>query len=688
MLNAKNFASQLNIFNQLAKHWQVILGKTLLLLSPTGQILSDSQPDYRSIIEKPEFFEQLSIKETVFIEYHDNNTLLATPINQGGSNLGYLVALDSLISDESSLIWVAEMLSARLTDAELLQDMTDELIVAWNQLELIYQVTQGLTLTSELLPALKTILNEIHKVINTEDSFIIIQQKDITECITLQKNSKQYYLDKTLHNTLVTQDDVVVCNDHKSCQEFWATAPASTNNLLATKLEIVEENTQATLGLINRIDQGFTAGDMKLLGALSTQVGLVIKNFIIHQRLLHNERLTREREIAAQIQESLHPNLPQVGGVSLAVSSIPASEVGGDFYDFITVDDQHLTLLIGDVSVRGLPAATLTTVIRTVLRSEISRGEQPHTVIENANDFLQHDLNKAEAFATVLIVTIDTHNGKLSYASAGHMPGLLWRNDTRELEQLRATAPPIGIQGYSGHPTQTVELHPNDTLVLFTDGITKTQSPNEELFGLHRLNSVIERKANDSPEQLQRYIQTEISKFRRNSSLINQDDTTLLIVKMLSQSGSGSSKDISTIVRTSDYTYPADTSHLMDISKQIINTCREIPTLSPSPSSDDFINLIELATSEICTNIIRHAYKNSPGEIKIEITLLSNGIQLDFYDTGVGFDPNSVPIPQPDKPTEGGYGLHIIRQIMDVVSYQHHTEIGNHWHLLKLVDPS
>ena len=687
MLTAKNITLQLNLFSQFAKHWQTVLGKTLLLLSPTGQILSDPQLNDSLMIEKDEFFGQFSSKKTVLVEYRDN-TLLAAPFYHAEVHLGYFVSLDSTVSDEPLLIWVAEMMKVRLTDTELLQDMTDELIIAWNQLELIYQITQGLTLTSELLPALKTILSEINKVINTEDSFIIIQQKDITECITLQKDSKQYYFDNILHNRLITQDDVVLCNSHESCRDFWSTVPDFANNLLATKLEIVEENTQATLGLINRIDQNFTTGDMKLLGALSSQVGLVIKNFIIHQRLLHNERLTREREIAAQIQESLHPNLPHVGGVSLAVSSIPASEVGGDFYDFITIDDQHLTLLIGDVSVRGLSAATLITVIRTVLRSEISRGELPHTVIENANDFLQHDMNQAEAFATVLIVTIDTYNGKLSYASAGHMPGLLWHNETRELEQLRATAPPIGVQGYDGHPTQSIELHPNDTLVLFTDGITKALSPNEELFGLNRLHNVIERKANEPPEQLQRHIQAEVSKFRRTSSLVNQDDTTLLVVKILSQSTASSSKDISTIVRVSDYVYPADTSHLMDISKQIINACREIPMLSPDPSSDDFINLIELATSEICTNIIRHAYKHTQGDIKLEITLLSNGIQLDFFDTGIGFDPNSVPIPQPNKPTEGGYGLHIIRQIMDIVSYQHHAETGNHWHLLKLIDPS
>ena len=124
---------------------------------------------------------------------------------------------------------------------------------------------------------------------------------------------------------------------------------------------------------------------------------------------------------------------------------------------------------------------------------------------------------------------------------------------------------------------------------------------------------------------------------------------------------------------------------LTDISQQIANACRELSGLPIDSRGDDFIYLIELAISEICTNIVKHAYAGLDGNIRGQVTLLNNGVQLDFYDHGEGFDPESVPELKADPYDlrEGGYGLHIVRQIMDVVSYESNPKEGNHWHLIK-----
>jgi serine/threonine-protein kinase RsbW len=145
-------------------------------------------------------------------------------------------------------------------------------------------------------------------------------------------------------------------------------------------------------------------------------------------------------------------------------------------------------------------------------------------------------------------------------------------------------------------------------------------------------------------------------------------------------------RKISKIIKTIDFTYPADTKFLVDIAKDITATCRQVPLLPNVSNANDFIYLVELAISEICTNIIQHAYAGQKGEIKGQITLLNNGIYLDFYDTGHSFDPAVVPTPQsnPHDLVEGGYGLHIVRQIMDVVSYDC-QERSNHWHLEKFL---
>jgi anti-sigma regulatory factor (Ser/Thr protein kinase) len=286
------------------------------------------------------------------------------------------------------------------------------------------------------------------------------------------------------------------------------------------------------------------------------------------------------------------------------------------------------------------------------------------------------------------VAIIDTYEAKLTYASAGHTPTLLWQAESGDIELLKATSPPIGIVGFQESRSHTKALQPGDTLVFYTDGITEAHSPNHDLFGLNRLVYIVESRANDSPEALQQYIQSEVVNFWRHSS--GRDDATLLVIKILPHSEATLPQDISTIVKTVDFLYPAEMEYLSEISQQISATCRELPSLPVSSRGDDFIYLIELAISEICTNIIKHAYAGRRGEINGRVTLLNNGIQLDFFDHGSSFDPNTVPEPSldPQHLPEGGYGLHIVRQIMDVVSYETQPEDGNHWHLIKFLSPT
>ena len=117
---------------------------------------------------------------------------------------------------------------------------------------------------------------------------------------------------------------------------------------------------------------------------------------------------------------------------------------------------------------------------------------------------------------------------------------------------------------------------------------------------------------------------------------------------MLPQLESIASQDSSTIIKTINFSYPADIQYLTNISQEITAACRQLPALALSSNADDFIYLLELAISEICTNVIKHAYAEIDGDITGCITLLDNGVQLDFFDQGVSFDPNTIPQPSSD----------------------------------------
>ena len=681
MLNLATL-QKLNSFHRFAQCWRNIAGTELLLISVDGQTLANGRHAPRLDWSEP--LQQASPHQPTSL-IDQNQPLLIAPLCYNNQTLGYLLALDPNPQNISLLAWGAETMVTHLVDQEALQGMTDELIGAWDQLELIYRVTQNLALTSNLITALKSILQEIQKVVDTEDGFILLQHANTLDYVTCTGDSTQNFDPKTLLNNLIDSGHIVLCQDIAACRQLWPEAPPHLENLLATHLFITEEDAQAALGLINKTNKIFTAGDVKLLAALAQQVGTIIKNFLIHQKLIVEERLSRELEIAAEIQTSLLPTrLPQVSGLALAVTSIPASEVGGDFYDFITTDDHQLTLIMGDVAGKGIPAAMLTSLTRTMLRVEAIRGEPPHAIIQQANGVLHQDLNRADSFVTVFVAAIDALEGTLSYASAGHMPAILWHAKTRLTQQLKATSPPLGILNYQEGGRPTLSLSPGDTLVFYTDGVTEAQAPNGDFFGLERLLRLIESKACESPEMLLQSIQAEMAGFCQNAS--GQDDVTLLIVKMMPPSDLLTHKHLSTMIKTADFSYPADTRYLTDILTKITTTCRELPALPADSRADDFIHLIELAISEICTNIIKHAYAYKKGDIRGRITLLKHGIALDFYDTGASFDPSAIPEPKsdPSNLVEGGYGLRIVRQIVDIMSYQHDPAQGhNHWYLMK-----
>ncbi|HRV90978.1 MAG TPA: SpoIIE family protein phosphatase [Anaerolineae bacterium] len=672
-------SDQFVLFSNFAKYWQDFAHGHLLLLSSQGEVLSGATGD--SPINWQTLLKQLTNQhEPIFLKLPQNN-ILAISLAENGQNYGYLVIVDAQERDAPLLVCTKDAIARNLANEQALQAMTDELIGAWNQLELVFRVTQNLTVTSDLMATLRSIIQETQRVIECEDGFILLRSDQGFTCVTSQDQNMAY--DETLLDNLLKSSGVVVGNKNSACEAIWAAAPKSVNSLLATSLEVVDEQAQAAIGLINKLNHHFTAGDTKLLAALAQQVAVIIKNFLIHNKVIAQERLSREREIAVEIQESFLPTkLPEVGGVSVAVSSMPASEVGGDFYDFITTDDRYLTLVIGDVSGKGIPAAMLTSITRTMLRVEAMRGEPPHKIIEQAHHVLHQDLSRTDSFVTAFVANVDTLEGKLTYASAGHTPTLVYRAETKTVEQLKATSLPIGAFGYQESQPVTVALNPGDTLVFYTNGIIKAQSPNNGIFGFERLIEIVTANAAEPPEALQQRIQAELHDFYRSDP---KDDTTLLIVKMLPYADGDSPRSAPLLINTLDFLYPADIDYLNEISRQISSACRELPSLPGGSRGDDFIYLIELAISEICTNIIKHAYNGKKGEISGQLRLLDNGIELDFYDQGEGFDPSTVPTPKtnPNELVEGGYGLHIIRQIMDVVSYNTQPGRGNHWHLIK-----
>ncbi len=676
------FQRKPEIFERLADHWRQMTGGQLLVIDDAGEWVTETDPFAHSDNGVSpehwrEWFTQAKAgqQSTTF----EGQPVQITPLNVQDVPVGYLVAVGE--APPEMLHWSAKTLEALIAAEQALQGMTDELISAWDQLELVYRVTQSLASTSDLISVLRSILAEVKRVLNAGEGFLILEQEDNLTYVSVGGDDHFSSQRRQLYYRLQRAQRLVLCNDIETLREFWPDAPEDLTNLLGMRL-LTSTSTLAVVGLTNKGGRGFSAGDGKLLTAVAEQIAAIINNTLLHQRVLAQERMQRELEIAAEIQISLLPRgLPKVPGVEFAVASLPATEVGGDFYDFISLNEDCLGIVVGDVAGKGVPAAMLTSLARTILRVEAGYGHPPQQVITQTNHALLQDLQHAEMFVTALVACLNRDDLTLTYANAGHTPGVWWRADLGTFESLMATTPPLGIQIADEGNNQTLQLSPGDFLVFYTDGVTEAMSLDSQIFGGDRLKKALTAHARGTANDLVQSVLSAVRAFRQGAPW--SDDLTMIVMKV-NPSATPQHPQLEPAV---EFGVPADLQSLENISRQVTQVCRSLPDLPPSPISDDFVYLVELAVSEICTNIIQHSYLMVGGEIRGSLTPLANGIQIDLYDDGESFDPNNVPEPssQFNALNEGGYGLHIVRQIMDSVQYQPNTSKGNHWRLIKYI---
>lgn len=671
-------------FRELAQSWHQATGADLCVLLRSGKLLrvrGETTAESTGLGDID--LNGLPLEE--WGAYLSEQGLVWTPVLVNREPQGYLVSNTRVQTQQPLLDWAAKALSVHLADEEALEGMTDELIAAWAQLDLVYRITQTLGEQTDLFSVLRSVLDEVIKVLQVEAGFIVLNLEAGIRCVS--GGSQQAMVDGDLHiwRPLFKLGSLKIYNDPTLLQSLWVHRAPPWQSMIVAPVSNASR-IEVMVAMVNHRDHDFTAGDVKLVSAIADQIGAIIDNFRMHQELIAQERVQRELEIAAEIQDSLlSQTIPAVNNLDIDVSIAPAYEVGGDFYDFISVDEHHLTVVVGDVAGKGIPAAMFTSMIRTMLRMEAHYSQEPHRILQKANDLLHQDLSQAELFITAFVATFDTKNRALMFANAGHVPGIIYHAQSQTSRLLKATTLPIGVLRKTFKPTQYVHITDGDMLVLYSDGVSEAKNNRDEVFGIDRIQQLIQDHADQGPMQLRQTILSALSQFVGEEP--HHDDVTLLVIKFALAQKPVLNLSQQPVLDEQHFCYPADVAYLMDIAAMVTEACRSLQDLPSDGKGDDFVYLVELAVSEICTNTIEHAYANQQGEVRGVIRVMPIGIQIDIYDQGCGFDPKAVPPPlsDPMDPTEGGYGLHIVRQIMDIAEYEASATEGNHWRLVKFL---
>ena len=245
------------------------------------------------------------------------------------------------------------------------------------------------------------------------------------------------------------------------------------------------------------------------------------------------ERMGAELSIATAIQEGtlpkLSPAFPERNEFDIYASMIPAKEVGGDLYDFFMIDDDHLAMVIADVSGKGVSAALFMVIAKTLIQNQAELGGQdPADVLSHVNAKLMR-INKASMFVTTWMAILTISTGELIYVDAGHEYPAIRRNggSFELIDDVRGL--PVAVSGKTKFISDTFVLHPGDTLYVYTDGVPDASNKAGEMFGRERMLEALNEEPDAAPEVLDGNVKAKLAAFVEDAPQF--DDITMLTFK-------------------------------------------------------------------------------------------------------------------------------------------------------------
>ena len=370
------------------------------------------------------------------------------------------------------------------------------------------------------------------------------------------------------------------------------------------------------------------------------------------------ERIGVELNIASQIQEGMIPNIfppfPEREEFDIYAAMHTAKEVGGDFYDFFLIDDDHLALVMADVSGKGVPAALFMMASKIIIKSSAMLARtSPAQILERVNHTLCQN-NSAKMFVTTWLGILEISTGRLTASNAGHEYPTV-RKDGAPFQLFRD---PHGfvLGGMDGMRYRDYEITfaPGDALFVYTDGVTEATDDAGTLFGTERMLQALNKAGDGGPQDVLHAVKCEIDAFTGDAPQF--DDITMLCIKYLGP-------------QAKKLTIKADAAKLPEV-LAFIDAELEAADCPMKPQMQ-----IDVAVEEIFVNIASYAYNPGSGIAVIGIQVKDGVAEITFADSGIPYDPLAREDPDVSLPAEkreiGGLGVYLVKQTMDDVRYEY-----------------
>jgi serine phosphatase RsbU (regulator of sigma subunit) len=309
----------------------------------------------------------------------------------------------------------------------------------------------------------------------------------------------------------------------------YVAARAATRSEIAAPL-MVEGRAIGVFNLESDHEDVYHDGHLELLLAFAAQAAMAVERARTARERVERRRLERELSIARDIQRSFLPaGPPSVPGFDVAGTSISHDQVGGDYYDFITVSETRLGLAIADVSGKGIPAALLMAGFRMCLLAEIRNEFAIRAVMRKVNQLL-HESTERHRFVTAFYGVLDWRNNVVIFCNAGHNPPLLLRADGTS-EELSDGGVALGVLEDTRYEERPVALGAGDVMVMYTDGISEAEDDHGEQFGVERIATIVRTHAGHTARELTQDIVAAVLDWAGEKG--PGDDLTLIVVRKL-----------------------------------------------------------------------------------------------------------------------------------------------------------
>ena len=425
--------------------------------------------------------------------------------------------------------------------------------------------------------------------------------------------------------------------------------------------EIAKGNFEADLPVIKTRDEMLQLRNSFEL----MQVSLI--NQIEQTKLVNAEkgRIEGELHIARNIQMSMLPKVfppyPDRTDIDIYAELNPAKEVGGDLYDFY-IRDEKLFFCIGDVSGKGVPAALVMAVTKSLFRTVTAHESHPARIANTINEVMLQG-NDSNMFVTLFVGVLDLPTGRMRYCNAGHCAPILVGSGAGPLPVISNL--PTGIMSDFRFKAQEVLIDPGTTIFLYTDGLTEAENIRKELFDderlLQRCNDIYNSQPQAvTPKEFIRIISETVHDFVQDAE--QSDDLTMLAIKYTKK------QEDNWLQRS--LSLPNDIEQIPRLSEFIDSACEEAHIDMSTTMS------INLAIEEAVVNVMTYAYpEGTMGEVNIEVFANDRRVKFVISDTGTPFDPTAqgevdTTLSAEERPI-GGLGIHLVRQIMDTVNYEY-----------------